>query len=142
MDFRQAKRQLEALRKAKRIRYRESRRERREEHRLAQLPEDMKCPKCGKVKLKSHSWVLPEKICRSCFMKSKLVDKRFELRGTELANARKRAGITQARFAKECGWSAPYQCKLEGQGCTTISEASATIISEVLAEYGVEFVLT
>lgn len=113
---------------------------------------DRHCPKCGKLCLKNRSWVLLPKykarefnappcvICRGCYMKRlfKESERRFELNGRELGRLRRAAGITQKRFAYLCGWSQPYQCKLEKGEYTTLSEESMNVIKAVLTKGSID----
>lgn len=74
---------------------------------VASQPPGWACPACGKVKPGSRRWA--KGVCLSCCRLRRLVRFEFLL-------ARETCRLTQAEFARRCGWSHGYQSKLERAG--------------------------
>ena len=55
------------------------------------------------------------------------------LNGIELIKRREKAGMNQAEFAERCGWSAPYQSKLESGS----HEVETKIVDMIKAVLGI-----
>ena len=54
------------------------------------------------------------------------------LNGIELIKRREALGITQAEFADYCGWSAPYQSRIESSGRHEVHKHIADTIIQTL----------
>jgi transcriptional regulator with XRE-family HTH domain len=58
----------------------------------------------------------------------KLHDKRYELNGAALKEARARAQLTLKEVANKCGWSIQYQWRLENGLVQFVCEATKNVI--------------
>lgn len=54
------------------------------------------------------------------------------LDGTVLAAMREEAGLTQAEFAKKCGWSQQFQSQIEAPKVHEISTLKAETVQNIL----------
>ncbi len=127
-----------------------SRREQRMKDIREVCGEHMVCPKCGQTTA-PRSWVLKVEIrfkkgvevrfvegcCRACHLdeecerKPEVINSDKPLTPLE---ARIASGLSQSRFAKACGWSQPFQSKLErSEGA---SESQVEKIVAVLTQRG------
>lgn len=59
-------------------------------------------------------------------------DDYMALNGIELTLRREALGLNQTEFAEQCGWSQPYQCKLEQHGIHRIPKETANEIMKIL----------
>jgi DNA-binding transcriptional regulator YiaG len=124
---------------------------------LDQLVPKRYCPECGRLKINSASWVISKDhtkaICRSCFQRivpdkeleqsSKLEMRvftsetvRYIVSAQTITRAREKISISRREFARQCGWSASYQQKLEEGRVLTVSAESAQTILEVIRRFG------
>ena len=96
------------------------------------------CMACriSKFRKKKSQYTVPED--KDGFIRRKdvfkLVEKRYKLDGEDLLLRRRRAHVTQKRFAEMCGWSPTYQWKLEQSHVDEISEETKNVIESVFKE--------
>lgn len=62
----------------------------------------------------------------------KIIDKRYQIDGRELARSRAKTSLNMSEFAYRCGWSCSYQWKLENDRVDTLSEGAKKVIEGVL----------
>jgi len=115
------------------------------------------CPICECIKINTSSWVVSKDhtkaICRSCFQR-KLPDKdldksskldcklfagmkiRYVLSHSEITRARFIIRISANEFARQAGWTATYQYKLEDGSVKSITSEVAETILEVFLRFG------
>ena len=62
---------------------------------------------------------------------------RYTINATKLRRLRKRLALKQSSFAGACGWSRAYQAKLENGSVVSVTEATAAVISAVVADFKV-----
>ena len=124
---------------------------------IKELTPNRTCPCCGKYVASSRSWVINRRktlaICRSCFFRTmpdsdvereirirrvifSKMQVRFDINGFNLQAAREGCEITQAEFARQCGWARSYQGKLEKGSVVAVKLETAEVILGVFAKFG------
>lgn len=104
---------------------------------LAEMP-DLRCPRCGLVRVESRRWVLTPAgpVCRSCavteWVRASVVAKAVTVNGPRLRAMRARAGASSGRLAEACGWSQSYQCRIERSEAFELDEASYNVLRDAL----------
>jgi len=115
------------------------------------------CPSCERIRINSSSWVVnkekTEAICKSCYRRripDKDLDKtskldcklfvemkiRYRVSAIEISRARAKINISVNEFARQAGWSAAYQYKLEDGSVLTVTSEVAETILEVFLRLG------
>ncbi len=99
--------------------------ERRTMQRVAKLPEDLRCPQCGRVVLSTRSWVTRAlyAVCNRCWRRRKYASQpelfkpkltaHQVVRGTSLVVWRESLGIGVKELANRLGYTAQYVRQLE-----------------------------
>ena len=61
-----------------------------------------------------------------------LIDKKYEIDGQKLRDARLECGLSQSSFARKYRWSSAYQCRIETGIVICINESTKNAIEKVL----------